>query len=200
MKLINFHLEVSKLIVVQQTSQRDKKHMFRVYTHPVPLQTRRPRCTWKSSGSLKHWTAFSVICEMCKQNTSWGCILSSLNERQRTQCLQLKMLCVWFWGSHTVKRESFMSTLIIKQAEKLYKYPETQLVFRNCVSKQPVTTSVTLWCHNYTVTAVSISLNKAEVKKQHQGWWENVVGGASSGLWELTNQSRLDFPEALNRH
>ena len=199
MKLINFDPEVSKLIVVQQTSQRDEKHMFRVYTHPVTLQTRRPRCTWKSSGTLKHRTANSVIREMCKQHTSCGRILSNLNERQKTQCLQLKMLSVWFWRSHTVKSESFTSSLIIKQVELLYKYPETQLVFRNCVFKQSVSTSVTLWCHNYTVTDVSFSLNKVEVTKQHQSWCENVVGGACSGLWELTNQGRLDFPRALNR-
>lgn len=94
MKLINFDPEVLKVIVVQQTSQRDRKHMFRVYTHPVTLQTRRPRCTWKSSGTLKHRTAFSVICEMCKQHTLSGHMLSNLNERQKTVLAVNYVMCV----------------------------------------------------------------------------------------------------------
>lgn len=64
----------------------------------------------------------------------------------------------------------------------------TQPVFRYCAFKWAIRTSVKMWCHNFTVTAPRTAIaakTMAELMQKHSGC------GACSGLWELTNQSRL---------
>ena len=64
-----------------------------------------------------------------------------------------------------------------------------QDVVRNCAIIQPVRTSVSLWCHNYTATPPSTAV----MQKQQQSWGGDTVGGACFVQWELTKYSKMDF-------
>ena len=56
-------------------------------------------------------------------------------------------------------------------------------------------TSVWFWCRNYIVGALYHAPSTAMTAKHRQSWGRNMVACAYSGLWELTNQSRLGFHE-----
>lgn len=67
--------------------------------------------------------------------------------------------------------------------------------FRSCAFKRVDRTSIRLWCHKWTITALSNALSISTVAKTRWILSENMVGGACSGLWGLTNQSKLAFSE-----
>lgn len=68
-----------------------------------------------------------------------------------------------------------------KKVKGTFKYPMYEIYKYR---RSAVGSSARLWCHNYTVPALSAAHSTAAVDEEQ---------GACSGMWQLTNHSKLSF-------
>lgn len=59
--------------------------------------------------------------------------------------------------------------------------------------KRAIRTFIRMWCYTYTVASLRHAPAQLWLQQDQQGLGRSALGGACSGMWDLTNQSRFGF-------